>query len=429
MALLPAGPTPDLPIDKVRPPVGARYVWLNIAAMFGVYLAFVTPIALSLAIKVGQLAPGREEYLGYIIGVGSLAAIIANPIVGTLSDRLRSRFGQRRPFLLLGTAIGLIALVVIVQSSSVLVLGLGWMLAQAGWAPVITLLLTSQADQLPEEQRGRVAGLGGVVTQMAPVVGVLLVGGFAGNSLLLFLVPGIVGALAVLSFVLFVPEADNRDVPRSDVPLSAGSLLRTYTFSPRRHPDFAWNWLGKFLVMFGITLNTTFTAFFLADRLDVSVEEVAGTVAIMGIGGIATGMAGAIGGGFLSDRLKRRRIFVLVGTAIFAGGAVLLAFAPSMPLIIVASLIGTLGLGAFSSVDQALTLDVLPDRDTDAGRYMGVFAFATTSAQGIAPFIAPAFLAIGASGGDKNYTLLYLVAAVVTLAGGLTIATRIKNVR
>src|SRR3954451_19911369 len=108
MAILPTKPepAPDRPIDEARPPVGARYVWFNIAAMFGVYLAFVTPIALSLAIKVGQLAPGREEYLGYVIGVGSLAAVIANPIVGTLSDRLRSRFGQRRPYALLGTAIG-----------------------------------------------------------------------------------------------------------------------------------------------------------------------------------------------------------------------------------------------------------------------------------------------------------------------------------
>jgi MFS family permease len=429
MAILPTDPTPDLPIDKERPPVGARYIWLNIAAMFGVYLAFVTPIALSLAIKVGRLAPGREEYLGYVIGVGSLAAIIANPIAGTLSDRLRSRFGRRRPYMLLGTAIGLIALVVIVRSDTIVVLGAGWALAQIGWPPVITLLLTSQADRLPEAQRGRVAGLSGVVTQLAPVAGVLLVGGFAGTSLLLFLIPGVVGALAVVLFVLVVPEADNRRVPRSDVSLSVGSMVRTYSFSPRRHPDFAWNWLGKFLVMFGVTLNSTFIAFFLADRLGVSVEEVAGTVAVLGIGGVVTGIAGAIGGGFLSDRLKRRRIFVLIGTAIFAGGAVLLAVAPSMPLIITASLLGTLGLGAFASVDQALTLDVLPERDTDAGRYMGVGAFATTAAQGIAPFIAPAFLAIGPSGATKNYTLLYLVAALVTLAGGLVIATRIKSVR
>jgi MFS family permease len=270
VAILPTDPAPGLPIDKVRPPVGGRYIWLNIAAMFGVYLAFVTPIALSLAIKVGQLAPGREEYLGYVIGVGSLAAVIANPIVGTLSDRLRSRFGQRRPYLLLGTAIGLIALVVIVQSDTIVVLGAGWALAQIGWVPVVTLLLTSQADQLPEAQRGRGAGLSGVVTQMAPVVGALLAGGFAGNTLPLFLVPGIVGALAVL---LFVPEADNRHVPRSDVSLSVGSMLRTYSFSPRRHPDSAWNWLGKFLVMFGVTLNTTFSA---SSRLADAVAAVLG---------------------------------------------------------------------------------------------------------------------------------------------------------
>ncbi|SNS68906.1 hypothetical protein SAMN05216276_10146 [Streptosporangium subroseum] len=54
-------------------------------------MAFVTPIAISLAIRVTQLAPGHEEYLGYII-----AAVLAAPLFGMLSDRTRTRLGRRR---------------------------------------------------------------------------------------------------------------------------------------------------------------------------------------------------------------------------------------------------------------------------------------------------------------------------------------------
>lgn len=424
LPLAPASAQPDEPVKNV----GAAYIWLLVGATFGVYLAFVTPIALSLAIKVSQVAPGHEEYLGYITGLGACAAILANPVVGMVSDRTRSRFGRRRPLLALGTVIGVAGLVIMAESSTTPSLGLGWIVAQIGWGPVVTLLLTSQADQLPESQRGKVSGLSGVVTQLAPVAGVLAAGGLAGNNLLLFLVPGAIGTLTMVLFLLLVDEPDSRNMPPATIS-GLRTIAQSYYFNPRRYRDFGWNWLGKFLVFFGITLNTTFTAFFLANRMHVSVSEVAGTAAVLGIGGITAAILGAVGGGFLSDRLQRRKIFILAGTVIFSGGVALMALAPSIALIAAASIAGNFGLGLFSSVDQALTLDVLPERDAEAGRYMAVFSFATTGAQGVAPFVAPVFLAIGASGGEKNYTLLYLVAAALTLLGGLAVALRVKSVR
>ncbi|MFC5748126.1 hypothetical protein [Actinomadura rugatobispora] len=72
-----------MPLDPghrtVDPPrVGAAYIWLIVVATFGVYMAFITPIAISLAIRVAQLSPGHEEYLGYITGAGALAACEEN---------------------------------------------------------------------------------------------------------------------------------------------------------------------------------------------------------------------------------------------------------------------------------------------------------------------------------------------------------------
>ncbi|GAA1614827.1 MFS transporter [Actinoplanes couchii] len=400
-----------------------RYVWLLLAAQFGVFLALVTPIAISLAIKVEQVAPGNPEYLGYATGCGALAAIVSAPLFGMLSDRTRSRFGRRRPWFALGTLIGAVALVVMALAGDIVTLGLGWVLAQIGWGSLIALLLTSMADRLPEDQRGRISGLGGMVSQLAPILGAILAGGLAGNDLLLFLVPGGVGIVTMALFLLFVSEPDSRELPPG-APMSLAELRHTYLFDVRRHTDFAWNWLGKFLFFFGLTLNTTFSAFFLADRMGTTVQEVAGTVAILGIGGIVTAMIGAIGGGFLSDRLKRRRIFVLLGAAVFATGTTGMVLAPTLPLIIGAAMISNLGIGLFASVDQALALDVLPDRETDAGRYVGIYAFSTTLGQGLAPFLAPVLL-----GGDRNYTVLYLAAAAITLVGGLTVFFKIKAVR
>jgi MFS family permease len=106
-----------------------------------------------------------------------------------------------------------------------------------------------------------------------------------------------------------------------------------------------------------------------------------------------------------------------------------MALSSSVPVIMGCSILVSFGIGIFSAVDQALALDVLPNRDTEAGRYVGIVGFSTSLAQGVAPLIAPLILAIGASGGEKNYTLLYLIAGALTLTSGLVVLLRVKSVR
>lgn len=411
-----------------QPKASALYIWLQVLGQFGVFVAFITPIAISLAIRLGELAPGREEYLGYITGSGALVVMLTAPLFGVLSDRLRTRWGRRRPFMFVAMLLGVVSLFVMGLAPTVLVLGLGWVLAQLGWGQVLQNLQTSMADKLPESQRGKVAGLTGFATQIAPVFGVVIAGGLAGDPILLFLVPGAVGVLFVLLFVFFTKEADTRGMdlgPR----LSIGTLFGKYVYNPRKYPDFSWVWASRFLFYFGLTLNTTFTAFFFASRLGVSVAEVAPIIATLGLFGILATTLGAIGGGFLSDKLRRRRTFVLFGALIFSTGAVVMAIAPDITLLYVGSLLTSVGIGTFAAVDQALILDVLPEKDTGAGRFMGIIGFAVSIPQALAPFVAPVFLAIGVGvAGDKNYALLYFVAAAFTVLAGLVVL-RVRSVR
>ena len=407
---------------------GSLYIWLQVLGQFGVFVAFITPIAISLAIRLAELAPGREEYLGYITGSGALVVLLTSPLLGVWSDRTRTRLGRRRPFMIGGTLVGLVSLVVMALAPTPLILGLGWILAQLGWGQVLASLLTSMADNLAESQRGKVAGLAGFATQVAPVVGVVIAGSFAGDALLLFLLPGLVGVIFVALFVLLTKEADTRGRPVGDA-LSIGTIVSKYVYNPRAYPDFSLVWLGRFLFYFGLTLNTTFTAFFFADRLGVTVAEVAGTIAVLSLFGILTTTLGAIGGGFMSDRLRRRRMFVLLGSTLFAAGAVTMAIASDIPLLYAGSLITSVGIGMFAAVDQALILDVLPEKDTSAGRFMSIIGFAVSIPQAVAPFIAPAILAIGAgSAADKNYSLLYVLAAAITVVGGVVVM-RVRSVR
>ncbi|GAB3305963.1 MFS transporter [Pseudoclavibacter terrae] len=421
----------ELVVERTPPQqaeVGSLYIWLQVLGQFGVFIAFITPIAISLSIRLAELAPGHEEYLGFITGSGALVVMLTGPLLGVLSDRTRTRLGRRRPFMIAGTLLGVVSLVVMALAPNPFVLGFGWILAQLGWGQVLGNLQISMADKLPESQRGKVAGLTGFVTQIAPVFGVVIAGFVSGDPLLLFLIPGAVGVFFVTLFVVFIKEEDTRGRV-FDERLSVPVLFSKYIYNPRKYPDFSWVWLGRSLFYFGLTLNTTFTAFFFASRLGVEVAEVAPIIATLGLFGIMATTLGAIGGGFLSDRLRRRRVFVLGGATLFAIGAVLMALASDIPMLYTGSLITSVGIGMFSAVDQALLLDVLPERDTSAGRFMGIFGFAISIPQAVAPLIAPAFLAIGAAAsGDKNYTLLYLIAAGFTMLGGFA-ALRVKSVR
>jgi MFS family permease len=255
---------------------------------------------------------------------------------------------------------------------------------------------------------------------------VILTFGVTGDPLLLFLIPGAVGVVLVALFVLLVHEDDSRGLPRERI--GFGGLLRKYLYNPKKYPDFSINWLGRFLFYFGLTLNTTFTAFFFADRLGVDVTEIAGIIAALGGAGVLAVTAGALGGGFLSDRLRRRKIFVLLGGALMAGGMLLMAFTSDVAALITGSLIVSAGIGMFSAVDQALLLDVLPEKETDAGRFMGITGFATSIPQSVAPLAASAILLIGVTGAEKNYTLLYVIAGALVLLGGLVVL-RIRSVR
>ncbi|MHC9045669.1 MFS transporter [Microbacterium saperdae] len=427
---LPAEAADTLVADPIAEPAGvnSRYIWFMVLAQFGVFMAFITPIAISLSVRVSELAPGHEEYLGFITGAGALVVMLTSPFLGIASDRTRTRIGRRRPFMIAGTILGVVSLLVMAFAPNILVLGAGWILAQLGWGQALSNLQISTADRLAPTQRGKVAGLTGFATQIAPVFGVILVSGFTGNALLLFLIPGIAGVVLVALFVLLVHEDDSRAMV-FDESLNVGRVLRKYLFNPRHYPDYSLNWLARFLFYFGLTLNTTFTAFFFAARLGISLAEVAGVIALLGGVGVLAVTAGALGGGFLSDRLRRRRLFVLISSLLMGVGMVTMAFSTDLPVLIAGSLIVSVGIGGFSAVDQALLLDVLPERETDAGRFMGITGFATSIPQAVAPLIAPVFLAVGvAAGGEKNYTLLFLIAAGCVVLGGL-VALRIRSVR
>jgi MFS family permease len=431
-----AGSTPDaLPLEselttvptEPTQPMSRGYIFWLMLASFGGSIAMMVPLAYGIALRVSELAPGHEEVLGYITGSAQLVFLVLSPLIGMWSDRFRSRWGRRTPFLLLGVALGLVGLVIIGLAPSVLLVAGGWIIGMVGWSTTGAAVQNIQADKLPEAQRGKVSALTGLMTQIAPVLGIGIAYAVSSSTFLVFLVPGLLGAVLLVLFPLIKPEGSSKNIV-VDSSVTVRTIVAGYGFNPRKYPDFAWNWLGRFVFFFGLYFNTTFGTFFYAQRLDLPVREVAGVVATVGMLGVVAAAGGALLGGFLSDKLKRRRLFVIIAALLFVGGAVAEAFAHSLPQLILGAVLMQLAIAVFATVNQAMVYAILPDR-SEAGRYMAVVAFAQKIPSAAAPLIAPLVITIGAIGAEKNYTLLYLSGAVFALLGGLIILFKVKSVR
>lgn len=435
MSTLNSGDLPALEAESAAPAIeapplkkaSASYLALISLANFGVSMAFIVPMSYSLAVRISQLEPGHEEVLGYVTGTAQFISIAASPLIGVWSDRFRSRFGRRTPFMIGGALVGLLGLIGISFAPSVLLAGVGWVVALFGWAAAGQAIQNLQADRIPEEQRGRISALSGLAAQVAPVIGIGVAYAVSRSTFLVFVLPGLIGLALLVLFPLVKREGSSVGLVHNST-VTVKALLASYLFSPRKYPDFGWNWLGRFVFFMGLYFNTTFGTFFAAQRLGLPVKEVAGTVAVIGMLGVVSAGLGALIGGFLSDRLRRRKLFVFLGALFFVAGGLTEAFAYSFPALVAGSLLMQGAIALFGAVDGAIVFAVLPDR-AQAGRYLAVTQFSQRIPSAIAPLVAPLVIVLGANGAAKNYTALYLAGAALALLGSLIIVLKVKSVR
>ncbi|TCR26265.1 MFS transporter [Streptomyces sp. BK205] len=408
-----------------EPPAVSRwFITLYVISYLGLYLAVMTPLLVSLAIRLEDVDPaGKTRSLGLVVGLGTLVNIVSALVFGVLSDRTTARMGRRKPWILGGMPVLLAGAAVTGSGSSVSAVLVGFMVSQLGLSAIMTALQAIQPDQVPEQQRGKVAGMVGFTAQIAGVLGFQLASPLKDSGPLLFLVPAVLACLAMVPVLLFLPD---RAVARPDQSgQGAATMLRSLRFNPRRHPDLGWTWAGRFLIQLSLMFLSTYQLYFLTDHLGYELDKVTGLLAISGGIGLVMTSAGAVVSGILSDRLRRRKLFIYAAAAAFAIGFVVVATASSFAQVLVGSQVILLGAGIFGAVDIALVTDVIPDKETEGAKYMSIFGIASALPQSAAPLIAPFILAIG--GGD-NYTLLFLVAAGIAVSGGLTVRP-IRGVR
>ncbi|MFS0884236.1 MFS transporter [Aeromicrobium sp. 179-A 4D2 NHS] len=395
-----------------------RLPWLLSVGLvnLGTYVAFFGPLAVLLPQQTEALVgDGKETALAVVTGVGAAISMVANPLFGALSDRTRSRLGRRVPWITGGSLVGALGLTILSGATAFWQVVVGWCLVQASVNASLAAITATLPDRVPVPQRAWAGGLVGLGQTLGILVGAGLAIAFGGTR---------GGYLACAAFLLLsaLPYLlRSADAPVRDRPVfSLGAFARSFWVSPTRYPDFAWAWLTRFVVNLGNGIATLYLLYFLSEAVGVDDPE-GGVFVVIALNSVVVAVSAVVAGRW-SDRVERRKVFVVWAGVVMAAAALLLAFWQTWTGVLVAAVVLGIGFGAFLAVDLAIVTEVLPD-EAGFAKDLGVINIANALPQVIAPVIAaPIVTQLG------GYTTLYVTAAVVGLVGAVAVV-RIRGVR
>ncbi|MGY0023924.1 MFS transporter [Streptomyces sp. YJ-C3] len=400
----------DEPVERV----GRGWTTALSLANGAIWVGWYGPLQILLARQSEHFAPGtglsKEALLAWVTGVGAVVSLAANPLFGALSDRTVSRYGRRTPWIVAGTAGGALSLLLLGGADAVWVVFAGWCLVQLTLNAAFAAVTAAVPDRVPRLQRGSVGGWLGAA-QILGVVGGTGLATVAGGVGAGYAACAVCTVLGVAPYVL--RHRDLRLDPADRPVWSWRAFAAGFRLSPRRHPDLGWAWLTRFLINLGNALVLLYLFYYLRDRLHHDDPD-SGVLILTAVNGV-TLLATVVVGGAWSDRVGRRKPFVLWSGVLMAVATGLLAGWQTWPGALVAAAVLGIGFGVFTSVDFALMTDVLPAA-LDRGKDLGVVNIANSLPQVAAPALAAPL--VNHLGG---YRVLYLVAAAVGLLGALLV--------
>lgn len=407
--------------------------WFGTSLLWGCLLIVIVPS------QVKDLAPGHwAPVLGWLIGLGCVPGIVVPLLVGQLSDRCRSRWGRRRPYMAVGVAVNLVGLALL------------WLAGRDGllWLYVVGYLVNNTGnniatgsysgiipDVVPDAQHGEASGWMGAMSQSGTIVGVIVSGLLMRGG---HVAAGYAFMAVALVLLLLVTVTGVRERPLTapPPPLDLAGFLKRLWIDPRKYPNFGWVWFTRFLVTMGLWIVQEFVQGYLTDVVRVPESEKEITAAICLAISLSLATVTGLLGGKLSDRIGRKRV-VYLANGVVAAACIAFIFSPSIGYVYLIMGVFGLAYGAYVSVDWALGLDVLPNREQDAAKDMAVWHMAMVLPQAFGPLAAGTILGRYVSGttmadgqpvlhyAPQGYATIFILASAALILG----AVLLRNVR
>jgi MFS family permease len=284
-----------------------------------------------------------------------------------------------------------------------------WFLMQVATNFILTPIGVHIPERVPVPRRGLFSAAQGVAQTAGGVIGQSFGALFAALIPLGYVVVGVLLFLGVAVFAI-VNRRSNIGVPRPAVDVL--SILKGFWINPVKHPNFAWAFFGRFLLMVGYFPLNAYTLYILQSYVGLGDKGVE-LVPAVGLANLIGTFVGTPIAGLLADRLRRSKPMILAASIVLVVAFAIPMISPTIPAMLVYGFLSGMGLGAYFSVDYVLITQVLPSMD-DAGKDLGIINITTTLPQTIGVAVGGTIVTIFA-----GYFALFPVAIVFVILGAV----------
>ena len=326
--------------------------------------------------------------IGLVMTIDNVFGVIFQPLFGSLSDKTRTRFGRRMPYILIGLPICVAAFTLVPYMSSLwslmLVLIIFTFVMSAWRTPVVSLMPDITPGPLRSQANGIVNFMGGVGSLFAFLAGGILFNMWLARTGNGFPAPFIMSAammvLALVVMALFVREPKNAYEPAEESPKSDIKLSDVKKLNRDEKKSLLLILFGIFFWFTGYNAVETFFTLYATNTLDMTPGDASMTLSIFSL----TFLAFAIPAGFIGAKTGRRKA-ILIGLA----GLTVLFF----PMIFIANAWLTRAclflagfFWAFVNINS-LPMIVRLSGDAKIGTFIGIYYFFSFSSQIISPVL------------------------------------------
>jgi len=338
--------------------------------------------------------------ISLVLSLAGLAGCVVPPAVGYLSDRSATRFGRRRPYVLLGFLGVLLCLLGLPRAT-----GFGMVAVLSGWmyfalrlaeTPYLSLL----PDITPPEQRSTASG----VMHLLGTLG--LIGCFIVSSRLwdhhpdaVFLLVAFASFGFVLLAILLIrePVARERESPATSGPLTYLRSIAEETNALRFFAaQFSW-WIG-----FGMV--STFATLFVVEELK---EPEGQSFLVLAVFSVVAALF-MLPLGMLGDRFGRKGVLSAY-VACWAVAQIVVGFSQNLTHALLTVGISAIPFAGVMAVGLAYMLDLVPRGRT--AEFVGFSVISVAAAQLVGPLIGGKLIDV------VGYRSIFPAAAAAMLAG------------
>jgi MFS family permease len=365
--------------------------------------------------KIIQLVgtAASTSHLSLVQLIGGVAAVIAAPIFGAISDRWRTRHGRRRPQMVVGVIGNVIFFLVMGLAQSFGVFLIGFIGVQVFNNVTGSAYAGLIPDLVPPEQRGFASGFMGIWNNAAVLAGAGLALALGGMGY--WYATAVLLVLGVIITYAFVREP----APPGGDRFHFGAFVRSFLIGGPEYRDFWWVFATRFLVMTGLYVLEYFLSYYLRYVLHIRNpnQDIFLILALLSI----TSLLSVLLAGYISDRLRKRKILVTAAGILMGACSLLFVVMNSLTGVIVAALLFGVGYGTYMSTDYALVVDTLPGKT--AAKDMGIWGLSTTVPQILSASLglAMASLVIPHLGVSTGYRMMFAVTFVLFLLGSVLV--------